>query len=100
MSAPTIVAAPRDSRDPAARIDTLLDPGTVRLVDDEPGIGVVTALGTVRGVATAVFATDPRVQGGALGSAGFPAPAPPHHRPRRSRPGGRRLWHPPGRRPA
>jgi acetyl-CoA/propionyl-CoA carboxylase carboxyl transferase subunit len=73
MSAPTIVAAPRDTRDPVARVDALLDPGTLRLVHDEEAAGVVTALGTVRGVATAVFATDPRVQGGALGSAGCAA---------------------------
>src|SRR4051794_10382685 len=70
MSAPTIVAAPRDSRDPVARIDALLDPGTLRLIHDDPAIGVVTAFGTIRGVESAVFATDPRVQGGALGSAG------------------------------
>src|SRR5437764_10039383 len=73
MSAPTIVAVPRDSRDPVARIDALLDPGTLRLIHDEASTGVVTALGTVRGVAAAVFATDPRVQGGAVGSVGCAA---------------------------
>jgi acetyl-CoA/propionyl-CoA carboxylase carboxyl transferase subunit len=73
MTAPSIIAAPRDTRDPVARIDTLLDAGSVRLLHDDPAIGVVTAFGTARGVETAVFATDPRVQGGALGSAGCEA---------------------------
>ena len=73
MTAPTIVATPRDTRDPVARVEALLDPGTLRLVSEEAGSGVVTALGTVRGVPTAVFATDPRVQGGALGSNGCAA---------------------------
>ncbi|HET7312158.1 MAG TPA: carboxyl transferase domain-containing protein [Mycobacteriales bacterium] len=73
MSAPTIAAPVRDARDPLARIDALLDPDSVRVLAAEDGTGVVTALGTVRGVASAVFATDPRVQGGALGSAGCAA---------------------------
>src|SRR3954466_16421589 len=73
MTAPSIIAAPRDTRDPVARVEALLDPGTLRLIQDEAMSGVVTALGTLRGVATAVFATDPRVQGGALGSAGCAA---------------------------
>ena len=73
MSAPTIAAPASDTRDPLVRIDTLLDPGSVRVVFDDDGAGVVTALGAVRGVATAVFATDPRVQGGALGSEGCAA---------------------------
>src|SRR3954466_7414970 len=73
MTAPSIIAVPRDTRDPVARVDLLLDPGTLRLVHDDAAAGVVTALGTVRGVAAAIFATDPRVQGGALGSAGCAA---------------------------
>jgi acetyl-CoA/propionyl-CoA carboxylase carboxyl transferase subunit len=73
MSAPTIAAPVRDSRDPLARIDALLDPGSVQVLCADDGIGVVTGLGTVRGVAAAVFATDPRVQGGAMGSAGCAA---------------------------
>jgi acetyl-CoA/propionyl-CoA carboxylase carboxyl transferase subunit len=55
------------------RIDALLDPGSVRVAFADDAAGVVTALGDVRGVATAVFATDPRVQGGALGSVGCAA---------------------------
>src|SRR4051794_21329074 len=73
MTAPTTIPAPRDTRDPVARVDMLLDPGSLRLVHDDPAIGVVTAFGTIRGVETAVFATDPRVQGGALGAAGCAA---------------------------
>ena len=73
MSAPTIAAPVRDARDPLARIDALLDPGSVQVLYADEGAGVVTGLGTVRGVAAAVFATDPRVQGGAMGSAGCAA---------------------------
>ncbi|HET7530744.1 MAG TPA: carboxyl transferase domain-containing protein [Mycobacteriales bacterium] len=73
MTAPSIVAPPRDTRDPVARIDALLDAGSPRVVHDDPGTGVVTALGTVRGAPAAVFATDPRVQGGALGAVGCAA---------------------------
>jgi acetyl-CoA/propionyl-CoA carboxylase carboxyl transferase subunit len=70
MSAPTIAAPVRDARDPVARIEALLDRGGVQLLPSDDGAGVVTALGRVRGVPVAVFATDPRLQGGALGSAG------------------------------
>jgi acetyl-CoA/propionyl-CoA carboxylase carboxyl transferase subunit len=73
MTAPTIAPPVRDARDPLVRIEALLDLDSVRVVRADEGIGVVTALGTVRGVAAAVFATDPRVQGGALGSAGCAA---------------------------
>ncbi|HET6817347.1 MAG TPA: carboxyl transferase domain-containing protein [Mycobacteriales bacterium] len=73
MSAPTIAAPVRDARDPLTRIDALFDADSVRLLSGDEGTGVVTALGTVRGVPAAVFATDPRVQGGALGSVGCAA---------------------------
>jgi acetyl-CoA/propionyl-CoA carboxylase carboxyl transferase subunit len=73
MSAPTIAAPVRDSRDPLARLEALFDPGSVQVLFADDGAGVVTGLGTVRGVAAAVFATDPRVQGGAMGSGGCAA---------------------------
>src|SRR5438477_3687151 len=66
----TSLATPQvDTRDPVARIDTLLDSDSLRVVADD-GTGVVTARGRVHGVDVAVFATDPRAQGGALGAEG------------------------------
>ncbi len=59
-----------DPRDPAVRISDLLDgPWTVRADAD----GVLVGEGFVEGVATVVFATDPRRSGGALGEQGCAA---------------------------
>jgi acetyl-CoA/propionyl-CoA carboxylase carboxyl transferase subunit len=59
----------RDPRDPIARIARLLDAWPFATLADDDN-GVVTARGLVAGVDTVVFATDPRVQGGALGRDG------------------------------
>jgi acetyl-CoA/propionyl-CoA carboxylase carboxyl transferase subunit len=48
------------------RLDALLDDWDVFQAVD----GVVSAVGTIRGVETVAFATDPTVQGGALGAEG------------------------------
>ncbi len=62
-----------DPRDPRARINRLLDPATLRVMHDVPGTGVVTAVGLADGVPVVVFATDPTVQGGAMGADGCSA---------------------------
>lgn len=59
-----------DTRDPRQRIEMLLDTTNVELVYDDPRSGMVTARGCVGGTPVAVFATDPAVQGGALGRDG------------------------------
>jgi acetyl-CoA/propionyl-CoA carboxylase carboxyl transferase subunit len=64
------IARPRDPRDPWARIALLCDPGSVRVLDDTPGTGVVTAMGRAGGCDIVVFASDATVQGGALGRDG------------------------------
>ena len=64
------VTTPVDARDPHRRIETFLDPHTLVHRHDAPGTGVVTAVGTTDGIPVAVFATDPAVQGGALGRDG------------------------------
>lgn len=59
-------AAPtRDARDPAVRLAALADPGTLRLTGGTDG--AVRAEARLAGVSTVLFATDARVQGGALG---------------------------------
>jgi len=67
------VAKPRDARDPLLRIATLCDDNSVRVLDAEAGSGIVTAIGRVHGAPVVVFASDPTVQGGAMGRAGCAA---------------------------
>ena len=78
----TVDAAPTASRpvslprDPRERLAALFDPGTLELLPaadpDERG-GVVAGSGLVHGASVVAFASDPRVQGGAMGSAGCAA---------------------------
>src|SRR5580704_15120375 len=63
----------RLSRDPQARLEALFDPGSLSLMVPADDSGVLTGTGTIDGVPTVAFASDPRVQGGATGSAGCAA---------------------------
>ena len=60
-------------RDPQARLEALFDPGTVQLLLPADDSGILAAQGTVDGMTAVAFASDPRVQGGAMGSAGCAA---------------------------
>jgi acetyl-CoA/propionyl-CoA carboxylase carboxyl transferase subunit len=60
-------------RDPVERLLALADSGSLRIDHATAGTGVVTGVGIVGGVAATVFATDPSVQGGALGAEGCTA---------------------------
>jgi len=66
-------------RDPRERLAALFDPGTLDLLpaplkgEAEAGgerSGVVAGVGLVNGTAVVAFASDPRMQGGAMGTAG------------------------------
>ena len=57
-------------RDPEARLETLFDPGTTRLLTPHDSSGAVAACGEIDGALAVAFASDPRVQGGALGADG------------------------------
>jgi acetyl-CoA/propionyl-CoA carboxylase carboxyl transferase subunit len=62
-------------RDPRQRLAALFDAGTLELLPaagDERS-GVVAGVGLVHGAGTVAFASDPRVQGGAMGTAGCAA---------------------------
>jgi len=62
-------------RDPQERLAALFDPGTLELLpsgEDERS-GVLAGVGLVHGAGTVAFASDARVQGGAMGSAGCAA---------------------------
>ncbi len=59
-----------DPRDPQARLNHLLDEGSVRLITPEDKSGVLAVTGRIEGVPVVAFCSDARVQGGAMGSAG------------------------------
>src|SRR3984885_11210775 len=73
----TPAAVPRAGlpRVPRERLSALFDPGTLDLLpaDGEQRSGVVAGVGLVHGAGTVAFACDPRVQGGAMGTAGCAA---------------------------
>jgi acetyl-CoA/propionyl-CoA carboxylase carboxyl transferase subunit len=61
------------SRNPEDRLAALFDPGTVRLLTPHDDSGAVAACGQIDGMLAVAFASDPRVQGGAMGTAGCAA---------------------------
>jgi acetyl-CoA/propionyl-CoA carboxylase carboxyl transferase subunit len=72
-AAPQDLAAATLTRDPEARLEALFDSGTLRLLTPHDASGVLAGSGEVDGMHTVAFASDPRAQGGALGSAGCAA---------------------------
>ncbi len=58
------------ARDPMARLEALFDTGSVRLLLPADTGGMLAAEGVIDGMPAVAFASDPRVQGGAMGSAG------------------------------
>src|SRR5487761_1125353 len=56
-------------REPRARLAALFDPGTLAAIAGD-GTGVLAAVGRIGPLSAVAFATDPAVQGGALGLAG------------------------------
>jgi acetyl-CoA/propionyl-CoA carboxylase carboxyl transferase subunit len=68
-----VQAAPALSRDPEARLGALFDPGTVRLLTPHDDSGALAASGQIGGTPAVAFASDPKLQGGAMGSAGCAA---------------------------
>jgi acetyl-CoA/propionyl-CoA carboxylase carboxyl transferase subunit len=61
------------TRDPLTRLERLFDPGSLSLLTPADDSGVLTGTGTIDGMLAVAFASDPRVQGGATGSAGCAA---------------------------
>jgi len=56
-----------------ARLEAMFDPGSVQLLLPQDTSGMLVGEGVVDGVPAVAFASDPRVQGGALGSEGCAA---------------------------
>jgi acetyl-CoA/propionyl-CoA carboxylase carboxyl transferase subunit len=76
LSPPTTEAAVvtgEVDRDPRVRLAEFFGVDSFLIIRDDAGSGVVTALGTVQGHATVAFATDPSLQGGAMGTEGCEA---------------------------
>lgn len=59
-----------DTRNPEWRIAHLLDPGTSNLISAHDKSGILAATGKIKGNDVVVFASDPNVQGGAIGPEG------------------------------
>lgn len=59
-----------ESKDPEVRIAKLLDDGQFQLITNRDKSGVIAASGKIKGNEVIVFASDPTVQGGALGPEG------------------------------
>ncbi len=59
-------------RDPVARLASLFDAGTMQMLATvaADGSGAVAAVGLIDGSTVVAFASDPRVQGGAMGAEG------------------------------
>ena len=71
-------------RDPQARLEALFDPGTTALLLPADDSGILAAQGQVGGLTVVAFASDPRVQGGAMAAPAARPSSPPTIR--RSRP--------------
>jgi acetyl-CoA/propionyl-CoA carboxylase carboxyl transferase subunit len=61
------------SRDPQARLAALFDDGSLELLLPADDSGILIGTGRIDGMPAVSFACDPRVQGGAMGSAGCAA---------------------------
>jgi acetyl-CoA/propionyl-CoA carboxylase carboxyl transferase subunit len=79
-AAAAATAAPADqhdgaqlSKDPDVRLQALFDAGSVQLLLPPDTGGVRAAQGEIAGMPAVAFASDPRVQGGAMGTAGCAA---------------------------
>ena len=70
IMAPETVGESLDPRDPLLRLKTFFDDGSVELLHERDGSGVLAASGTVNGVRTIAFCTDGTVMGGAMGVEG------------------------------
>jgi acetyl-CoA/propionyl-CoA carboxylase carboxyl transferase subunit len=70
----TLIPPPRSAHtEKLGRLEELLDPAGLRVLVPAGGSGMLAVSGFVDGVAVTAFATDPAVQGGALGIEGCDA---------------------------
>jgi acetyl-CoA/propionyl-CoA carboxylase carboxyl transferase subunit len=60
-------------RDPEVRLKALFDPGSLVLLTQADASGVLAGVGAIDGMTAVAFASDPRIQGGAMGTDGCAA---------------------------
>ncbi len=60
----------QDPRNPNHRLTALLDPGSLELISEDDGSGMLAAVGTVDGTPVVAFCSDATVMGGAMGEVG------------------------------
>jgi acetyl-CoA/propionyl-CoA carboxylase carboxyl transferase subunit len=60
----------QDPRNPHKRLAALFDEGTLELITEDDGSGMLAAVGTVEGAHTVAFCSDATVMGGAMGNDG------------------------------
>jgi acetyl-CoA/propionyl-CoA carboxylase carboxyl transferase subunit len=70
LTVTSVAAADAAPDDPAQRIAALFDEHSLLPLTPADDSGVVTSCGTIEGVPAIAFATDPRLMGGAIGTAG------------------------------
>jgi acetyl-CoA/propionyl-CoA carboxylase carboxyl transferase subunit len=70
---PAQPAAPGDWRQPRERLASLFDPGTLQEITAADTSGALAGTGRIEGMQAVAFASDPGIQGGAMGSAGCAA---------------------------
>jgi len=71
--APAAARTAGGPRDPGVRLEALFDAGSLVLLTEPDTSGVLAGAGTIDGMTAVAFASDPRVQGGAMGAAGCEA---------------------------
>ena len=59
-----------DPRNPNLRLSTLLDPGSMQLITEDDGSGMLAASGTIQGSPVVAFCSDATIMGGAMGVVG------------------------------
>nr|NLI49973.1 acyl-CoA carboxylase subunit beta [Propionibacterium sp.] len=67
---PKRVPREEDPRNPNARLAALFDPGTLRLISDDDGSGMLAGHGRINGSPAVAFCSDATVMGGAMGVEG------------------------------
>ncbi len=72
-AAPAAEDAAPDPRNPRVRLTALFDEGSLRLLTEEDTSGALAGVGRIEGMPVVAFASDPRIQGGAMSSAGCEA---------------------------
>ena len=60
----------QDPRNPNLRLAALFDEGSLQLITEDDGSGMLAAVGTIEGTHTVAFCSDATVMGGAMGEVG------------------------------